>query len=156
MDGTAIQDYMRPGMCYGCGTDNPNGLQIKSYWDGHEAVCHYTPKPHENAGVPHVMNGGIMATIVDCHGICAAIAEAHDRAGQALGSEPKIWYVTGRLDLSYLKPTPIEGPVLLRARVTEAKEKKSVVEVTASCNGVETARATVIAVRAPGEFRHGR
>jgi acyl-coenzyme A thioesterase PaaI-like protein len=156
MNGTPIQDYLHGNLCFGCGIANPNGLQIKSYWDGQEAVCHFTPQPHHSAGPPHILNGGIIATIIDCHGICTALAEAYDREGRPIGSDPKLWYVTGRFDLSYLKPTLIAGPVELRAKVVEAKERKSVVEVSASCNGVETAKASVIAVRVPTtEFLEG-
>jgi len=25
--------------CFGCGRNNEKGFQIKSYWDGDEAVC---------------------------------------------------------------------------------------------------------------------
>ena len=32
--------------CFGCGRLNKEGMQIKSYWDGEECVCHYTPKPY--------------------------------------------------------------------------------------------------------------
>ncbi len=31
---TALQDLISHNHCYGCGPDNPDGLQIKSYWDG--------------------------------------------------------------------------------------------------------------------------
>jgi hypothetical protein len=44
---------------YGCGRLNQDGLQIKSYWDGEESVCHYTPKPYYSGGVPEFANGGI-------------------------------------------------------------------------------------------------
>ncbi len=44
-DQKAFQDYYPESYshCYGCGRLNPHGLQIKSYWDGDETVCHFNP-----------------------------------------------------------------------------------------------------------------
>ena len=41
----AFQDYYpdQTNYCYGCGRLNEYGLQIKSYWDGDEAVCDPAP-----------------------------------------------------------------------------------------------------------------
>ena len=41
----AFQDYYPDewAQCYGCGRLNEYGLQIKSYWDGEESVCTFTP-----------------------------------------------------------------------------------------------------------------
>jgi len=33
----AIQDQMTGNHCWGCGADNPEGLQLKSFWDGERA-----------------------------------------------------------------------------------------------------------------------
>ena len=34
----AFQDTVPDNHCYGCGPENPKGMQIKSYWDGDETV----------------------------------------------------------------------------------------------------------------------
>ena len=34
-----FQDSMPGNVCFGCGNDNHDGLQIKSFWEGEEAVC---------------------------------------------------------------------------------------------------------------------
>ncbi|MCG6537064.1 MAG: PaaI family thioesterase, partial [Syntrophales bacterium LBB04] len=54
MNGKAFQDYYPDEFahCYGCGRLNQEGMQIKSYWDGEESVCRYTPKPHYTGGFP--------------------------------------------------------------------------------------------------------
>ena len=54
----AFQDEISGNQCWGCGSANENGLQIKSYWSGDEAVCTWQPKAYHNAGPPHVLNGG--------------------------------------------------------------------------------------------------
>ena len=143
----AIQELMLENFCFGCGPTNAKGLQIKSHWDGEETVCTFEAQPHHAAGPKHVLNGGIIATLIDCHGICTAVAKAHRNAGREIGSHPLIWFVTGSLSVRYLKPTPINEPVLLRAEITEEKPKKMVVNVTVSSGGEPTAEGEVIAIR---------
>lgn len=151
----AIQDCMPHNHCWGCGTLNPRGLQIKSYWDGAETVCSFQPSPEHMAGPTHVVNGGIIAAVIDCHTICTAIADAYRAAGRPLGSEPLLWCVTASLKIDYLAPTPIEGPMELRARVREAKGRKRIVDCTVQAGGRACARAEVIAVEVPPARRGG-
>ena len=80
---------------------NAYGLRIKSYWSGDEAVCTWDPKPYHTAGPKHVLNGGIIATVIDCHCICTAIAAAYRAEGREIGTEPMIWYATGSLQVTY-------------------------------------------------------
>ena len=41
----AFQDFYPDDVshCYGCGRLNPQGLQIKSFWEADESVCHFSP-----------------------------------------------------------------------------------------------------------------
>ena len=101
------------------------------------------------AGPTHVLNGGIIATVVDCHCVCTAIADAYRAAGRDIGSAPVIWCVTATLRVDYLAPTPIDAPVELRARVRETKGRKRVVTCTVSSGGRTCAEAEVVAVEVP-------
>lgn len=112
----AFQDQLRENHCFGCGSANEHGLQIKSYWSGDQAVCTWQPQTFHAAGPPDLLNGGIIATLIDCHSICTAIAAAYHAEGREIGSEPPVWYVTASLKVRYLRPTPIDQPVVLRAR----------------------------------------
>jgi len=114
---------MRGNYCWGCGTDNEHGLQLKSYWVGDETVGRWEPKPHHAAGPSRILNGGIIATLIDCHSICTAIAAAYRAEGRALETEPLIWYVTASLQVSYLRPTPIDQPIELRAQLKEGENE---------------------------------
>ena len=94
---TPFQDLMHDNFCWGCGADNPDGLQLKSAWradDPEVAVAHFTPSPAHAAGPRHVLNGGIIGVLLDCHGICTAVADAYRREGRAVGTEPELWYAT--------------------------------------------------------------
>lgn len=146
----AIQDAVPNNHCWGCGPLNPRGLQIKSYPEGEETVCRFEPSPDHMAGPTHVLNGGIIATIIDCHSVLTAIAKAYRTAGREIGSEPHIWCVTASMKIDYLAPTPIDQPVELRARVRETKGRKHVVECALRSGGKACARAEVVAVEVAG------
>lgn len=149
----AIQDLMADNLCFGCGPHNEQGLRIKSHWQGDEAVCTYQPEPHQTAGPKHILNGGIIATLVDCHSVCTAMAHAYESEGREIGSVPTLWFATGKMELRYLKPTAVEMPVELRARVIGAKERKITVACTITSGGVVTVEAEVVAVRVPDAWR---
>jgi acyl-coenzyme A thioesterase PaaI-like protein len=156
MEPLAIQDQIEGNLCFGCGSLNAGGLQIKSYYRDAEAHCTFVPRPEHAAGPPHVLNGGILATVIDCHGVCTAVAAAYEAESRPIGSAPLLWYVTGSLTVDYVLPTPIDKPLLLRARVRESKGRKTFVEVEATSSGSEVARATVLAVRVPLSFLEQR
>jgi len=152
MERTAFQDQSFDCDCWGCGRRNDYGLGIKSYWSGDEAVCAWQPKEFHIAGPRNVLNGGIIATLIDCHSICTAVAAAYRGEGRAMGTDPPIRFVTGALNVSYLHPTAIDRPVTLRATILEAKPKKTVLRCSVNSNGKETARGEVVAVRVPPEW----
>ena len=149
----AFQDQFKGNLCWGCGADNHQGLQIKSYWSGDESVCGWEPSPHHAAGPPHVLNGGIIATLIDCHGVCTAIADAYRREGREIGTGESIWYATASLNVTYLLPTPIDKPVTVRARVRERDGKKTWVECSLFSDDVECARGEVLAIRVSEKWR---
>jgi acyl-coenzyme A thioesterase PaaI-like protein len=154
MDAIAIQDQLAiENHCFGCGPTNPDGLRIKSYWDGDDTVCTFAPRPAHTAGPRHVLNGGIIATLIDCHCVCTAIAAIHRAEGRPLAVDPHVWCVTAALHIDYLKPTPLEAPVVLRARIEASEGKRATVVCTLSSGGVDRARGQVIAIRVPPEWR---
>jgi len=150
----AFQDQYRDeySVCYGCGRLNPHGHQIKSYWEGDESVCRFTPQPYHTAIAGYVY-GGLIASVVDCHGTGTAAAAAFRAAGRAMGSEPDFRFVTASLHVDYLKPTPIDSPMELRARVEEIKGRKVIVTVTVSSKGQVCARGQVVAVQLPESLK---
>ncbi len=135
--------------CWGCGRNNEYGLHIKSHWEGDEAVAHFLPEDYFS-GHKGVLNGGIIATLMDCHSIGLAMAYAHREEGRDIGSQPLITYVTGSLKVDYLKPTPLNGqPLELRAVVERTEGRKTFVRCRLLAGGVETARGEVLGVRIP-------
>ncbi len=134
--------------CYGCGISNEQGLHIKSYWEGEESVCSFTPRP-EHTAFPGFVYGGLIASVIDCHSTGTAAMAAYRHEGREFGTDPPLRFVTGSLHVDFLKPTPLGPPLELRSRVKEIGARKVVVETDLSVNGVVCARGSVVAVKIP-------
>ena len=109
--------------CYGCGRLNEHGLQIKSYWDGDETVAIFTPRPYHTA-IPGYVYGGLIASLIDCHGTGTASAAAYRAEGREMGTEPALRYVTASIHVDYLRPTPMGVELEVRGSVKELKGRK--------------------------------
>lgn len=150
MSAKAFQDYYPDHLahCYGCGRLNEYGLQIKSYWEGEEAVCRFNPKPYHTA-IPGYVYGGLIASLIDCHGTGTAAAAMYRAENRAMDTEPPYRFVTASLHVDYLRPTPIDATLEVRARVKEIKGRKVVMTLTLSAKGEVCARGEVVAVQMP-------
>jgi acyl-coenzyme A thioesterase PaaI-like protein len=146
----AFQDFYSDSVshCYGCGRLNEHGLQIKSYWEGDAAVCHFQPKPYHTA-IPGYVYGGLIASLIDCHGTGTAAAAMYRAENRAMDTEPPLRFVTASLQVDYLRPTPIDALLEVRAEVKEIKGRKVVMTLTLSAKGELCARGQVVAVQMP-------
>ena len=146
----SFQDYYpnKLSYCYGCGRLNEHGLQIKSYWEGEESVCTFQPRPHHTA-IPGYVYGGLIASLIDCHSTGTAAAAAYREAGRSMDTDPPFRFLTASLHVDYLKPTPIDRPIVIRGQVKEIKGRKVVVTSTLSVDGEVCARGEVVAIQVP-------
>jgi acyl-coenzyme A thioesterase PaaI-like protein len=130
----AFQDYYPDDYahCFGCGRLNEKGLKIKSYWDGNESVCRFLPNDYYTGGMKTILYGGIIASLIDCHGAgTAAAAKARELDIQVKPANmPR--FVTASLKVDYLAPTPVGVDLELRSIVKEIQGRKVVVNVTVS------------------------
>lgn len=149
----AIQDQIPHNHCYGCGADNPKGMQIKSFWDGEVSRCTYQPRPEQCAGPEQYVYGGTIASLIDCHCVGTSMAAHYAREGRAIGEGEAIWCVTGRLTVNYLKPTPIDQPIRLEAVIDDIGERKATLSCKVFSGDVQTAGGEVIAIRVPSDWR---
>ena len=149
----AFQEYYPDELsyCYGCGRLNENGLQIKSYWDGDQSVCLFHPRDYHIA-IPGFVYGGLIASIIDCHGTGTAAASAYAAEGRDMSSDPPLRYVTASLHVDYLRPTPMGVPLELRGKVEEIKGRKVVVSITVRAANDICARGRVVAVQMPPQM----
>jgi acyl-coenzyme A thioesterase PaaI-like protein len=153
MNNKSFQDHYPDELsyCYGCGLRNEHGLQLKSYWDGEETVATFHPKPYHIA-IPGYVYGGLIASIIDCHGTGTAAAASYRKEGREMGADPPLRFVTASLQVEYLRPTPLGVPLEIRGRVKEVKGRKVVVSATVSAEGEVCARGQVVAVQMPGHM----
>lgn len=146
----AFQDYYddKVAHCYGCGRLNEHGHQIRSFWEGDEAVTRFRPRPYHTA-IPGYVYGGLIASLIDCHSTGTAAAAAYRAEGREMGSLPPLRFVTASLHVDYLRPTPLDAVLTIRARVKEVKGRKVVVASTLFAGDLECARGEVVCVQMP-------
>lgn len=150
-----VQDGLFGNSCFGCGAWNDRGLRIKSRWNGDISICEFSPEPH-HAAMPHdIVNGGIVAAVIDCHSVCTAIADAYRRAGRYAGDgkRPLLWYATASLKIEYRKPTSLAGPFRVEARVMSVRGRGTSVKARlVDCRGEGTCTGEVLAVETPDSW----
>jgi acyl-coenzyme A thioesterase PaaI-like protein len=155
----AFQDYYPDDVshCFGCGRLNDHGLQLKSYWDGEESVATFQPQTYHTA-IPGYVYGGLLASLIDCHGTGSAAAAAYREAGRAMDSHPPIRFLTASLHVDYLRPTPLGTLLEVRGRVEDFSRRKVVVAVRVVAADTLCARGQVVAVKVPQDWlpRTGR
>lgn len=128
--------------CYGCGVNNPAGLHVETHWDGTQGLARFTPRS-EHIALPGFVYGGLLASLVDCHGVATAAASASSD-GAAVER-----YVTASLHVDFLRPTPLGPELELRAWVTARRGRKIVVAVEISAQDEVRARGEVVAAPMP-------
>ena len=133
--------------CYGCGRLNDQGYQIKSYWDGDEGVCRILPLSHYSGGKKDILYGGLIASLMDCHGAGTAAAAKARELGIEMkpGAMPR--FVTASLKVDYRSPTPVGTEVELRAKVIEIKGRKVRVGVTLATGGNVHAQGELLMIQ---------
>ena len=135
--------------CFGCGRLNEHGYHIKSYWDGDESVAHFLPQPY-HISIPGYVYGGLLASLIDCHGTGTAAAALYKAAKeQDPNAEPTTRTLTASLHVDYLKPTPLGVELEVRGKVKELKGRKVVIEEWILAEGEITVRGEVVAVQVP-------
>lgn len=149
----AIQEFYPEELahCFGCGRLNEYGHQIKTYWEGDETVTYFTPKPYHIA-IPGYVYGGLIASLIDCHGTGTAAAASYKNENREMDTRPPFRFVTASLHVDYLNPTPLGIPLKIRGKVKEIKGRKVVVEATLLANDKLCAKGQVIAVQMPEEM----
>ena len=148
-----FQDYYPENYsnCYGCGRLNASGMHIKSFWDGDESLCRFTPALHQSGGFPGNIYGGLIASVIDCHCAGTAAAAKHRENGCQLGEKSLPRFVTASLKVDFLKPTPMGKELEIRAKVLEIKNRKVTLSAVVIAEGIVTAKGEAIMVQLPEE-----
>jgi len=150
----AFQDYYPDELahCLGCGRLNDHGYHLQSFWDGEETVARFTPEPYHTA-IPGFVNGGLLASLIDCHATGTAAAASARSAGGEIGPGSARRFVTASLRVDYLRPTPLGPELHLRGRAASVSGRKVVVNVSIQVSGEVTVRGEVVCVEMPESMR---
>jgi acyl-coenzyme A thioesterase PaaI-like protein len=136
----SVQEMHAPAnICFGCGVANPEGLQLRSRFEGERLVAIWQPQPRHQA-FAGMLNGGIIGTLLDCN--CCWTAALHLMQLQGLDAPPCT--VTAEYTVRMHQPTPVSGPLRIESWVLESgnrsvKTAGSIAAqgiVTATCEGV--------------------
>jgi acyl-coenzyme A thioesterase PaaI-like protein len=145
--GPSLQErFASQSRCFGCGPANPAGLRLRSFAEGDRVIAHWQPEERHQA-FPGMLNGGIIGTLLDCHSNWTAAWHLMNLNRLAL----PLCTVTADYAVKLLRPTPLDVPVELTARVVEAQADRAVIEAELVSAGKPraTCRGTFVAVR-PG------
>jgi acyl-coenzyme A thioesterase PaaI-like protein len=147
----AFQDYYPDNFshCYGCGKNNEHGYHLKSYWDGDSTVARFKPESYHTGGFPGYVYGGLIASLIDCHGTGSAAAAAFRAEGREMGTEPPIRFVTASLKVDYLRPTPQGVELEIRGQILDIKGRKVTLDISLIAKGIVCAKGHMIAVKLP-------
>jgi acyl-coenzyme A thioesterase PaaI-like protein len=115
--------------CFGCSPSNPAGLALRFRRAGDTVYAAYTI-PERFHGAPGIAHGGVLATIVD-EVSCAAVAFL--RAS---------FVVTGELSVRYLRPCPVDVPLVIEARIAGEHPRYLVVDAEVRQGDLVLARST--------------
>ena len=125
-DPDKLNDETTYQRCFACGHRNESGLKLTFRRDGERIVANYQPSERYQ-GFPGVLHGGILATMLD---------ETMSRTG-ALRRE---WLMTGKLDIRYRRPAPIDQPLRVWGEI--ARERDGAID---AIGAVELMDGTVLA-----------
>lgn len=150
----AIQDEYPEDFawCYGCGRMNTEGHHFRTGWDDDNTVTYFEPAPQHKA-IPGFVYGGLIASLIDCHGTGSASLALHRKNGFEPGSgEAPPRFVTASLHVDFLKPTPEATVLKAVGQVQEIHPKKFKVAVEVYAGHTLCASGEVIAVVMPATF----
>ncbi|MEN8124069.1 MAG: PaaI family thioesterase [Bacteroidota bacterium] len=149
----AIQDYYDDDFshCYGCGRLNPDGHQLKTYLKNNETISEYTPKNYHIA-IEGFVYGGLLASLIDCHGTGSASIFYARENGIQIKKYNAPRFVTGNLNVNYLKPTPLQEKLLIKGVLKEITSRKVIISIDIIVNDVICVTGEVTAILLPDNF----
>tara|TARA_B100001113_G_scaffold325475_1_gene297793 strand:+ start:96 stop:563 length:468 start_codon:yes stop_codon:yes gene_type:complete len=122
-------EYAPNSICFGCGPANSDGLRIESYRIDNGLVMEYLPNDSHQA-FPGMINGGIIGTLLDCHGNWTAAVGLMDKNKL---SEPPCT-VTASYSVTLRRPTPSGERLIVTSQITEIDGNKVKVELLLEAN----------------------
>lgn len=121
-----------PHHCFGCGETNKSGLHLKFFVDNQQQVVSKVRLARRFEGPPGYAHGGMIATLLD---------EAMSKANRQHG----VVAMTRQMEIDYLRPVPLQQPLILTARRTAHHGRKNHCEAEiADASGTILARGKAL------------
>ena len=122
--------YAPNSICFGCGPSNENGLKIDSFRiEGGLRTEFKTSLEHQ--AFPGIINGGIIGTLLDCHGNWTAAIAIMDKRKE----EKPSCTVTANYSVKLLRPTPINELLIITSKIEEIMEDRASVSMELFAGG---------------------
>lgn len=136
-------DHQQPSsfMCFVCGVNNNDGLQVRFFNDGENAVRAEVSIDDRFQGFPGIAHGGVVAALLD---------EIVGRAG--LSDNPNRLMYTGKLEVKYRQHVPLNTALMLKGRID--KDRGRIVQASGemyTTDGAILAEATATLMELPDE-----
>ncbi len=138
---TNLKQLPEHGKCFVCGTQNPNSIGVKWYYDENNEIYCNIVLTDKQQGPPKYAHGGASAALLD---------EAMGFAAWVAGY--KIMSVN--LNINYLKPVPLGVPIHIHGKIQNKSGKKIFAkgEITLE-NGDIAVEGTSILIEPNGFFK---
>ena len=131
------QEYAPNSICFGCGPANKAGLQIESHRIDNGLIMEYLPNETHQA-FPGMINGGIIGTLLDCHGNWTAAIALMDEKNLL---EPPCT-VTASYSVILRRPTPLGENLIVTSQINEIDGDKVKVDLLLEAEGKVCASGT--------------
>ncbi|MBJ99579.1 MAG: thioesterase [Euryarchaeota archaeon] len=128
---TGVQKKYAPNsICFGCGPSNEKGLKINSFRiEGGLRTEFKTSLEHQ--AFPGIINGGIIGTLLDCHGNWTAAIAIMDKREE----EKPSCTVTANYSVKLLRPTPINELLIITSKIEEIMEDRASISMELFAGG---------------------
>ena len=114
------EEHAPNSICFGCGPANEDGLRIRSFRSESGLEMEFSPKA-EHQAFPGMINGGIIGTLLDCHGNWTAAMALMDRLGE---TEPPCT-VTASYSIKLRRPPPYGATLRISSEIEEIGEGRA-------------------------------
>lgn len=134
--------YKQPNsrMCFACGLENPAGLHLHFYDNGHdEVLSDFTIHPNHQ-GYPGITQGGIVAAILD---------EVGGRT--MMIGDPMRLFMTAKMEIKYRQPVPVGVPLRAVGRLIKLKARLATARAEICSGDHVLAEAELLLSRVPVE-----
>lgn len=96
--------------CFGCGTENPIGLNLYFYASGDYVCADFTPGKNYQ-GWENMAHGGILFTLLD------------EVMSWTIIYFERIFFVTRKMEIKYVKPVMVGTPLTIKGSIVDTSNK---------------------------------